>query len=465
MLKNIVFIVLLISLAVFTAKIEASNKFNIILTFDDGPANSTMTILDVLKKHKAKAVFFVLTQPDIFENKIYHKADTVKGFEILTKVAKEGHLLAVHWGGSYLKQNFGHWRRVLLPPYDFSNSGFVQKATSLGNALETDLIECMQTLQKSYQMASIAGQKIEFVRPPIWKYKENGLDARYTYENLNLKMILTDVKLGDAGYVTEEYRKNFEFAVKNMIEGITKIIKSEHKPNFEYDLVLTLHDSNQLTAEKFDSILITLEQELDKMIPGRWEYLKTRSELAHALQRKKYFRLQKYDYDKEKKAMYLNSENPCDISSTYAQDIEQCRHPSVYAGPLKAGNHGGVCLQTKSECTLVSRLSISKNCGFGSVYVGPEDSISYGGTCISEYSGKRLLAISTKNKSCLERGVKGIYVGPNKPQTYGGSCFYIETIKDFEGLTKTEKDIWSIHAKEEQIDHAKEEQIEDELDN
>lgn len=56
----------------------------IYLTFDDGPHRQTGALLDVLKKHKVKATFFIL-------------GNNIKGNEkMLRRIVAEGHLIALH---------------------------------------------------------------------------------------------------------------------------------------------------------------------------------------------------------------------------------------------------------------------------------------------------------------------------------------------------------------------------------
>src|SRR3712207_5840418 len=56
----------------------------IYLTFDDGPSPYTPRVLDVLKRHSAKATFFVVGQ------QVRHRPKTV------ARLVREGHLLANH---------------------------------------------------------------------------------------------------------------------------------------------------------------------------------------------------------------------------------------------------------------------------------------------------------------------------------------------------------------------------------
>lgn len=54
------------------------------LTFDDGPSKNTEKVLDILKKHKVKATFFVIGKEDDYSKKMYKR------------IVEEGHTLGMH---------------------------------------------------------------------------------------------------------------------------------------------------------------------------------------------------------------------------------------------------------------------------------------------------------------------------------------------------------------------------------
>lgn len=63
--------------------VSAQNK-KVYLTFDDGPGTQTARILDILKKEKVKATFFVTGKEDEYSKKMYKR------------IVKEGHTLGMH---------------------------------------------------------------------------------------------------------------------------------------------------------------------------------------------------------------------------------------------------------------------------------------------------------------------------------------------------------------------------------
>ena len=79
----------------FHVKAYCNNPFetqkNVALTFDDGPNENTLLVLDLLQKHQAKATFFCIGK------------NIEKHPEIVQKIASEGHLVGNH---SYSHSHF-----------------------------------------------------------------------------------------------------------------------------------------------------------------------------------------------------------------------------------------------------------------------------------------------------------------------------------------------------------------------
>lgn len=97
----------------------------IALTFDDGPNENTLLLLDILKKHHAKATFFCIGK------------NIEKHPEILKKIVGEGHLVGNH--------SYSH-----SPFFDF-----YRKNRLVAEIQKTDGL-----------IAKITGKKATFFRPP-----------------------------------------------------------------------------------------------------------------------------------------------------------------------------------------------------------------------------------------------------------------------------------------------------------
>ncbi len=98
----------------------------IALTFDDGPALETVAVLDVLKKHNAKATFFCIGE------------QIEKHPEILQRIAQEGHNIGNH--------TYTHHNRF---PF--------KKVKEMGNELA----------KTNALIKNITGTDVRFFRPPF----------------------------------------------------------------------------------------------------------------------------------------------------------------------------------------------------------------------------------------------------------------------------------------------------------
>ncbi len=70
--------------AVSSGRAVSAKGKKVYLTFDDGPGTQTAEILDILKKEKVKAAFFVTGKEDAYSKKMYQR------------IVEEGHTLGMH---------------------------------------------------------------------------------------------------------------------------------------------------------------------------------------------------------------------------------------------------------------------------------------------------------------------------------------------------------------------------------
>lgn len=99
---------------------------NVALTFDDGPHEMTLLVLDVLKKHNAKATFFCIGK------------NIEKHPEILKKIIAEGHIVGNH--------SYNHSRLF----------DFYRKDKLIAEIVRTDVL-----------IEKISGKKTILFRPPF----------------------------------------------------------------------------------------------------------------------------------------------------------------------------------------------------------------------------------------------------------------------------------------------------------
>jgi len=277
-------------------KLKPARMVRLLFTFDDGPSvekygssrTPTEIVLDTLAAEKIKAVFFVLTDADTYRPfyNLFHryqvdKANSPQGFNLLRREVREGHLLAVHWGGKYHAQTELQPTHLTRPAYDYDGDGNVDKVTEKGSALETELLECMNVIKQAYA-AEGRDYAPEFMRPPVYKYLAGKLDARPTYKALGLKMILSDSTLGDGGYPGAGLPRN----------SMLRASAYNTVKNGETDVVITLHDSNIATARKLPG-LITLLRNLFKahgLVEGEtFKFVDSADEAVEIMRNKKTF--------------------------------------------------------------------------------------------------------------------------------------------------------------------------------
>jgi peptidoglycan/xylan/chitin deacetylase (PgdA/CDA1 family) len=200
-----------------------------LLSFDDGPSgslddNTTARVLDTLAHNRwqngIKAIFFVQTR---------HPAGggTPIGQQLMRRIFREGHLLALHTASS-----LGHINHTQIP---------------LGE-LDLQLDDGIEDIRH------ISGDVPAFIRPPFWAYNEATL-ARYQAHGLT--MLLDDITIRDGkvrGYTSNPHvrahiRADLERAARRVQAGEIPAV-SGYIP-----LVMTMHDTNPTTAHDLESYL------------------------------------------------------------------------------------------------------------------------------------------------------------------------------------------------------------------
>ncbi|PJI08998.1 MULTISPECIES: delta-lactam-biosynthetic de-N-acetylase [Clostridium] len=180
------------------------SKKVIYLTFDEGYEKGyTPKILDVLKKHKAKAAFFVV-KPYITGNP-----------EIIKRMEREGHLVcnhSVHHGSM---------------PSIYDEKKFKSELTGVEEAY-----------------TKVTGKKMpQYFRPPMGKYSELSL---YHTQKLGYKTIFWSFAYGD----WEPNRQPSKYEARN------KILSRTHNGT-----VLLLHAVSKTNADVLDELLTEWEKQ------------------------------------------------------------------------------------------------------------------------------------------------------------------------------------------------------------
>ena len=213
----------------------ATPPVRFVLTFDDGPdgreqGNPTASILDALAENPTqqgiKAIFFVQTRSS-------DGGATVRGRGLLERSHTQGHMLALHDGSS-----LGHPNHCKL-----SDAALAQ---SLGDGL-ADLM-------------AIVGRPITMLRPPYWAYDERTLAA---YGRHGLEILLTDLSANDGkvrGYHGSPRRRSH---MAGQLTQVQERMQRDEIPGADgaTPIVVTLHDTNDYTAEHMQEYLQMLVDE------------------------------------------------------------------------------------------------------------------------------------------------------------------------------------------------------------
>jgi peptidoglycan/xylan/chitin deacetylase (PgdA/CDA1 family) len=182
---------------------ETENK--IALTFDDGPNQNTLQILDILKKHGAKATFFCIGK------------NIEKHPEILRQITADGHTVGNH---SYTHSHF----------FDF-----YRKDRIVQELKETDNL-----------ILEITGRKPRFFRPP------------YGVTNPSIRRALALTKHLVIGWNI----RSMDGVSKNTKAIFNRILK-----RLSPGSVVLLHDTRIETAQVLEQLLLTVAEKNYKVVP------------------------------------------------------------------------------------------------------------------------------------------------------------------------------------------------------
>lgn len=185
------------------------NKKIISLTFDDGPNENTLLILDILKKKNVKATFFCIGK------------NIEKHPEILKRIMEEGHIVGNH---SYSHSSF----------FDF-----YRKNRVIEEIRKTDAL-----------VESISGKKVQLFRPP---YGVTNPSIRRALEVTKHKVIGWNIRSLD-GILKDE--KIIFARIKKRIApgGIVLLHDTYHTPSILERLMLYLEE-NEYKVVSIEALL------------------------------------------------------------------------------------------------------------------------------------------------------------------------------------------------------------------
>lgn len=183
---------------------DAKDKI-IALTFDDGPSENTLEVLDILKKHSTKATFFCIGK------------NIEKHPEILRRIDSEGHIVANH--------SFSH--------SDFFD--FYRKNRVAQELKETDNL-----------ILEITGKKPQFFRPP------------YGVTNPSIRRALAITKHKTIGWNI----RSMDGISKNTSAIFNRIVKQLSPGS-----VVLLHDTRPQTNAVLEQLLLRVAEKNYKVVP------------------------------------------------------------------------------------------------------------------------------------------------------------------------------------------------------
>ncbi|TCI60793.1 polysaccharide deacetylase family protein [Exiguobacterium sp. SH3S1] len=146
------------------ATTKAYNDRSLIyLTFDDGPHRQTGALLDVLRKHKVKATFFIL-------------GNNIKGNEkLLKRIVAEGHLIALH-GMTHDRHKF-----YRTPTTAVREMQTVQKLVFQVTGVKSNIVRT--PYGSNPYMTSAHRQAMAKAGFQMWDWNADSLDWRYKSDN------------------------------------------------------------------------------------------------------------------------------------------------------------------------------------------------------------------------------------------------------------------------------------------
>ena len=178
---------------------------HIALTFDDGPSENTLQILDMLKMHDAKATFFCIGK------------NIEKHPEIIKRIASEGHIIGNH---SYSHSHF----------FDF-----YRKCRVIQELKETDNL-----------ILETTGKKALFFRPP------------YGVTNPSIRRAVAVTKHKVIGWNI----RSMDGISKNTNAIFNRILK-----RLSAGSVVLLHDTRPQTNAVLEQLLLSLAEKNYKVVP------------------------------------------------------------------------------------------------------------------------------------------------------------------------------------------------------
>ncbi len=183
----------------FLTSINKTPEGKIMFTFDDGPAENSLKILDILKKHNVKATFFVIGK------------NCEGNQDVLNRMIQEGHLIGNH--------SFSHENKL----------GWASTKT-----IEKEIEQTNDLLEK------LTGKRPKYYRPP------------FGITNPNIARAIQRKEMVSVGWTI----RSFDTVVKDTNQLIEKVSPRLNKKGH----IVLLHDTCEQSVEALDAFILTCRE-------------------------------------------------------------------------------------------------------------------------------------------------------------------------------------------------------------
>ncbi|MGL6173885.1 MAG: polysaccharide deacetylase family protein [Cellulosilyticaceae bacterium] len=207
---------------------EIKNKKSAYLTFDDGPSNNTVQILDFLKANNIKATFFVLgkgNQADIYR-----------------RIVDEGHTIAIHSNTHEYKDIYQNVDSFMADVKRLSD--LIEKETGV----KPDVLRfpggSNNTISHRYGGKDLMDQIIPAVEAEGYAYFDWNVDSMDAAKGLQDKQVIVNSVLNGAKYTDNAVILMHDAAPKTTtVDALPEIVEGLKEQGFIFEKLTTESES------------------------------------------------------------------------------------------------------------------------------------------------------------------------------------------------------------------------------
>lgn len=203
---------------------EIQNKKYAYLTFDDGPSNNTVQILDFLKANNIKATFFVLGK----ENQA----------DIYRRIVDEGHTIAIHSNTHQYKDIYQNVEAFMADVKALSD--LIEKETGV----KPDVLRfpggSNNTISHRYGGKDLMDQIIPTVEAEGYAYFDWNVDSMDAAKGLQDKQVIIDSVLNGAKYTDNAVILMHDAPPKTTtVDALPEIVEGLKEQGFIFEKLTT----------------------------------------------------------------------------------------------------------------------------------------------------------------------------------------------------------------------------------